>query len=492
MADYRVGNIVVREPEQQTLLDVLFERIAGALMGGAIADALGWPTEFARKPDDLLKFNLTYPLRDFGAWHKRTGGRFLARIDNIQPGDYSDDTQLSLAVARSVGSDGRVDNEYFAKQELRYWLAYARGAGATVTAAARSAARPRSEWRWNDFRFRRGQRELDYRGAGANGAAMRISPIALANVNDAERTYVEAWKQAMITHGHPRAILGAVVLAESIRRLVHGHLKAPTEFVEDLRATVRKMAAPLHDEDVRYWMEHWDRDGRRFELLWPEFVAEMDGMLRIVQDNPHLPLPDVYRLLGSFVPATKGSGTASVAAAHALFLRYGHDFERLAITGANMLGSDTDTIGAMAGSMAGAWLGYVGIPERWAAIMADYSYLNKVAEYLTLVSLRQATSNEIRPDPGKLPEPRMDLLAAMERQDVLERRPYWHPLFGLGRVTKAESQEVGLKRPQGRVVMATVQFDFGQTCKFSSFVSLRTKRTSRPQAGGSEAMKLDL
>jgi hypothetical protein len=39
----------------------------------------------------------------------------------------------------------------------------------------------------------------------------------------------------------------------------------------------------------------------------------------------------------------------------------------------------------MAGSMCGAWLGYVEIPERRAAIMADYSYLNLVAEYLTLV-----------------------------------------------------------------------------------------------------------
>jgi hypothetical protein len=126
----------------------------------------------------------------------------------------------------------------------------------------------------------------------------------------------------------------------------------------------------------------------------------------------------------------------------------------------------------MAASMAGAWLGYVAIPERWASLMADYTYLNQVAEYLTLVSLRQVLSNSIRARVGVEPPANMRLLDAMKRQDVQDRRPYWHPLFGTGRVIKAESQHVGLKQPRGRVVMATVQFEFGQTCKFNSFQSV--------------------
>jgi ADP-ribosylglycohydrolase len=483
MAERRVGNILVLEPEEPTRTDILFERIAGALLGGAIADALGWPTEFARRPEDLAKFNLRYPLTDFAACHKRTGGRFLTRIDNIQPGDYSDDTQLALAVARSIGPQGRVDNEYFAKKELRYWLGYARGAGATVTAAAKAAARSRTDWRWNDFRFKRSQHDLDYRGAGANGAAMRVAPIALANVLDARQMYVETWKNAVVTHGHPRAVLGAVVFAESVRRLAHGHSLTSVAFIESLRTDLRGMDPPVDDPDVRYWLEHWNAGGRSFDRSWRECVSEIDGMLSRVLEMQDQPLPNVYRVLGCFDAATKGSGTASVAAALALFLRSGDAFERLAITGANMLGSDTDTIGAMAASMSGAWLGYVGIPERWAAIMADYSYLNGVAEYLTLVSLRQARQNEIRPVFERPTPPQMDLLAAMGRQDIVERRPYWHPLLGIGRVTKVESQEVGLKRPQGRVVMATVQFEFGQTCKFSSFTSLRPKG-SGPRGSG--------
>jgi ADP-ribosylglycohydrolase len=439
------------------------------LLGAAIADALGWPTEFAKKPEDLRYVGLTFPVKEFRPWHKRTGGRFFARTDNVQPGDYSDDTQLALALARSIRPDGTADNQYFARSELRYWLDYARGAGATVTAAAKAASRARSDWRRNFFRYKRGNRDLDYRDAGANGAAMRVAPISLANVYDPTAVYVETWKNSIVTHGHPRAILGAIVFAEALRRLAHGHEQSASEFVAGLRDFVRASRAPEDDPDIAYWLEGWNAGVQQFDRLWPEYVTEMDTMLGLALDSREGPLADTYRRLGCFVPATKGSGTASVAAALALFLKHGESFEHLTLKAANMLGSDTDTIGAMAASMAGAWLGYVGIPERWASLMADYTYLNQVAEYLTLVSLRQAISNPIRARVGVEPPAKMWLLDAMKRQDVQDRRPYWHPLFGTGRVIKAESQHVGLKQPRGRVVMATIQFEFGQTCKFNSF-----------------------
>lgn len=358
MSDQRTGRILVLEQEPPSPEDALYPKVAGALLGGAIADALGWPTEFARTLKDLRKFgNIAYPIRDFVPWHKRTGGRFFTRIDNIQPGDYSDDTQLTLSVARSLNINGSVDNEYFAKQELKYWLGYARGAGATVTAAAKSAARVKSDWRWNFFTFTRGRHELDYRGAGANGAAMRIAPIALANLHDPARLVVEVWRNAIVTHGHPRAILGALVYAEALRRLTVGHERSADSYVADLREFLKSLDPAHSHPDLIFWRAHWNEQSPTFETLWAECATEMEGLLEIALQSRHQELRETFRRLGCFEPQTKGSGTATVAAALALFLRHGRNFERLSLEAANMLGTDTDTIGAMAGSLTGGWLG---------------------------------------------------------------------------------------------------------------------------------------
>ena len=160
----------------------------------------------------------------------------------------SDDTQLTISVARSLNPDGTVDNDYFAKQELRHSIDYARGAGATVTAAARAAARQSANWRWNFFRFKRGRHgDLDYRGAGANGAAMRIAPIALANLDDQRRSMVETWKNAIVTHGHARAIMGAVVYAEILRSAIHNALddepKPASIFVEAVCSFIESLVS---------------------------------------------------------------------------------------------------------------------------------------------------------------------------------------------------------------------------------------------------------
>src|SRR2546425_11219919 len=112
--------------------EVLENKISAALLGGAIADAMGWVTEFIKAAEDLHSRFKIEKIADFVSWDKQTGGRFNPYTDHVGAGEYSDDTQLTLCVARSIGPDGRVDNEYFAKVELPAWLSYARGAGATI------------------------------------------------------------------------------------------------------------------------------------------------------------------------------------------------------------------------------------------------------------------------------------------------------------------------------------------------------------------------
>src|SRR5207249_637940 len=142
----------------------------GAVVFSAVGDALGWPTEQSGK-----KMQSILPLRSFVRWRKLVGGRWWGYLDEVAPGEYSDDTQLMLAVARSISPSGSFEPETFAYGELPLWLHYERGGGKSVKAAARSLIRRQNDWLHNSYRIG----ELDYRRAGANGAAMRNLPITL-------------------------------------------------------------------------------------------------------------------------------------------------------------------------------------------------------------------------------------------------------------------------------------------------------------------------
>ena len=148
------------------------DRFQGAMVFSAIGDALGWPTEFlkekgGRKPEFAL------PVRDFVPWHKLVGGRWWGYPDDIAPGDYSDDTQLTLAVSRCISSSGDFEPEMFAYSELPLWLHYERGGGKSIKAAARTLIQRKTDWLHNFYKLG----PLDYRQAGANGAAMATCPL---------------------------------------------------------------------------------------------------------------------------------------------------------------------------------------------------------------------------------------------------------------------------------------------------------------------------
>jgi ADP-ribosylglycohydrolase len=78
--------------------------------------------------------------------------------------------------------------------------------------------------------------------------------------------------------------------------------------------------------------------------------------------------------LSSFV---LGSGIVAIY----LFARHYEDFEELLMTAVN-LGGDTDSIGAMVGTMAGALHGYSAIPVRWCAGLRNHDPIYARAEAL--------------------------------------------------------------------------------------------------------------
>jgi ADP-ribosylglycohydrolase len=462
-------NDILTPPAEPTgTYDRLFRSIAGGLIGGATADALGWITEFVRGPEHLKSLYKTDYVRDYRSWQKVTGGRFNAYVDHINRGEYSDDTQLTLAVARSLMADGSFDVEHFSKTELPLWLGYARGGGRTVSAAAKAIQRRSARWNSNFFTFKTRAGESTYRSAGANGAAMRVAPIALANVSDQEKMVRGVWESTITTHGHPRAIVGALAQAEAVRLCVfhHRHGVGPHHILEDVREFVSAADVPQFP-GVAEWLHEWNADPSiSFATEWEAAKSEIvDGIQDITKPEVPVSPSQAMERFGCLDPATRGSGTGTVLAGFALFYSFADDFRSGVEAAVNQLGTDTDTIGSFVGTLIGAFMGFDEIPRDWAIQLQDYEYFMRVATELAAISSGHGMGNAaLLPKRGTAAkEP--DLVQLVKDKNISAKDVVYHELFGRGVVESVDSQN--LRRKDGaRAIFARVQFYIGQSAKF--------------------------
>jgi ADP-ribosylglycohydrolase len=440
----------------------LFPLILASLTAAASADALGWVTEFMRSPAAIPRKLGVARVDDYVGWRKEVGGRFNTYIDYIAPGEYSDDTQLTLAVARAVSADGSVDQEYFAKRELVRWLDYARGAGRTVIAAARGAARKRTPWYENFFRAGK----LDYWDSGANGAAMRISPIVLANVSKADPPMEQVFANAIVTHGHPRAHIGALAYAIALHEIMlRRQERAGTDpFLSAIRERLRSWHPRIaRSSPVRQWFAAAQRRRPDWSERYDRTLDEFDEMLNVVRR------PDteaVLKQLGCFERETRGSGIGTVAAGLHLFCRHGANTERAVIEAVNAVPGDTDTIGAFVGSMTGLYGGYDTIPERWTQRLQDLPYIVSLSEALSQIAAGDAPpGGTLQPRPSKYERGLPDVMERLKAGELERDMRVRHDVLGTGSVKAIHAQAIR-RRGGGQMIYARVELDIGQQCQF--------------------------
>ncbi len=91
----------------------------GAFVALAAGDALGWPQEMPRRVRGGVGGGA--PSLEFRAWTRRSGGRFGLYDETIGAGEYSDDTQLALAVARCRADHGEDWWKAWVRMELPRW-----------------------------------------------------------------------------------------------------------------------------------------------------------------------------------------------------------------------------------------------------------------------------------------------------------------------------------------------------------------------------------
>jgi ADP-ribosylglycohydrolase len=349
------------------------EKATGSIVAGAVGDAMGWPFEEAAKRLGRLQ-PLTGPR--FVAWSRRRGWMSRWFEEPVKPGEYSDDTQLTLATARSVLS-GDEWWARFTQVELPTWLMYERGGGGATKRAANSWALQRCPWQHES--------SSDYWQAGGNGVCMRILPHAIQCVHGPfEQLAEEIILNGITTHGHPRALVPALLFGFALWLL----LKQQTtlEYGELVHQTLREVRRWSHFPRLRHLEEEWRRAaGEAYWKIWENTVDEVTSLLRraqsAMQEGALVVGPEALESFGAFDKRISGAGT--VAAASALFLasRYAVSPMQAVVLAASSRGLDTDTIASMTGMLLGALHGPGWLYDAAGGVQ-DSAYLRMISRAL--------------------------------------------------------------------------------------------------------------
>ena len=284
-------------------------RAVGAIVGSAVADAVGAPFEFGPAGQYLATFPT--PVLE-GRGEMIGGGGF-----SWAPGEFTDDTQMALALAESLLRCGGYDAADV-WEHFRAWSLSAADIGITTRAALSHENHVGAARRSHDATGGR---------SASNGCVMRIAPVAVWGVRAGREATIDvAAQQAALTHFDPAAATGAALVAETIRRVI--------------------LEGELAD-------------------IPQQVVAEL------MLDDRFGPVAAVYAPLvdAGFDPHTHvgpGNGSVWTAIAQAVWAVRATTSFHDAIVATIELGGDTDTVAAIAGAIAGAVYGMQRIPVRWA------------------------------------------------------------------------------------------------------------------------------
>jgi ADP-ribosylglycohydrolase len=313
----------------------------GSLMGLALGDALGFPTEFNDVPSILAKF---------GPWR----GMRLPR-----PAIVTDDTQMTLALARGVRATGmgaagmrEPDPERLALLTRREFVAWNvspdnnRAPGTTCVQACGLLADERREWR--------SAGSPHSKGCGAN---MRVAPIGLVpGLSDEERAGA-AQLQSALTHAHPTALAASDLTAHAVRLLAEG--AEPTGLAGLLRSYAYDNRETYHE---RWLGELWRRGEAPTPQAfiaygWDECLAALERLeAALKRANPET---DPCLATGEGWIAEEALATGLLC-----FLQF-LDEPVTALRRAACTSGDSDSIACLAGAFAGAHLGADAWPAEW-------------------------------------------------------------------------------------------------------------------------------
>lgn len=330
------------------------DRALGALAGAALGDALGMPTQILTREEIAAAYghvgDFVAPLPD----HPVSRG--------LAAGTVTDDTEQMLLLARQLLEGGEAFDQQRWVAALVAWETdvIARGSHDLLgpstkraIAAIRAGTPPQEAGRHGD----------------TNGAAMRIAPVGVIMPSAPLQALVDRVAEtSLATHNTGVAIAAASAVAAAISRGVEGG--GWRAAIDTAIAAARTGAASGHP-----------LPGPSMDRLIADAVALAQG------HDHNAALDRIAAETGTGVDARQ-----SVPAAFAVLALANGDAWRACVLAAN-LGGDTDTIGAIAGAIAGACCGFSSLPQDRIAQLRGVDLAELRALSTELVAARLAAGS---------------------------------------------------------------------------------------------------
>lgn len=304
----------------------LLDRFRGCLLGVAVGDALGMPTEGYTALEIKAKFGMVREMMSAPEGHFHSG---------LSAGQFTDDTEETLILAESLIETSGFSPDRFAEKLIAWGTTWTlderlnRGVGFATRSAIESmiAGTP---WQQSGLAI------------PTCGAAMRAAPMGLLYHTDLNIVKSYADLQSLPTHTAAAARAAAVAVAVGVALSLTG-------FSKDM--ILRNAASQASRLDAEF----------AERLLW---VGEL---LNIKQE-------DALGLIRNSPLAAE-----SVPAAFYCFLKFEPEE---ALVMAASCGGDTDSIASISGCLFGAAHGTAWIPESWLASLEGKERIEKAARGL--------------------------------------------------------------------------------------------------------------
>jgi ADP-ribosylglycohydrolase len=313
---------------------VMKSRFAGAMVGFAVGDALGMPTQFLSREE--IRNYYGSPITTFVRAHEGHAS------GSLPPGSYTDETQMMLATAECLIECGRMDPARQAETLLSWY---------------RNTVPQRTPMRANELACKHLAAGKPWNKSGVFsygcGAAVRMPPVGLLFYRNKETLMRAALDDCQITHTDPRAKSAAVAVAYLIARLVQ---------------STEQCSAGDQVLEVADCVQAID--------------ADMAALLRWVTQIAHLPPEEALFEIG-----TSSDALEAVPAAVYCFLRHPRHFADAVLIAANA-GDASDSMAALTGSFVGAFAGLEAIPGDWREKVEDGDVLAAVADQLAGIAAR--------------------------------------------------------------------------------------------------------